>query len=131
MCIFRIKRIVVLKNVKMLDMTTDEKNWGMYCHLAAFAGLVIPFGNVLGPLIIWIIKKDEYTFVDQEGKESLNFQITVAIAAIVAGLLSVVLIGIPLLIAIVIFALIFVIKAVMETSEGRSYRYPYNLRLIK
>jgi uncharacterized protein len=115
----------------MLVMTPDEKNWGMYCHLAAFAGLIIPFGNVLGPLIIWTIKKDEYPFVDQEGKESLNFQITVAIAAIVAGLLSVVLIGIPLLIVIAIFALIFVIKAIMETSEGRSYRYPYNLRLIK
>jgi uncharacterized Tic20 family protein len=69
--------------------------------------------------------------VDVEGKESLNFQITVSIAAMVAGALSVVLIGIPLLIAIVIFALVFMIKAIMETNEGRSYRYPYNLRLIK
>jgi uncharacterized Tic20 family protein len=112
-------------------MTPDEKNWGMYCHLAAFAGLVIPFGNVVGPLIIWMIKKDEYPHVDVEGKESLNFQITVSIAAMVAGALSVVLIGIPLLIAIVIFALVFMIKAIMETNEGRSYRYPYNLRLIK
>lgn len=112
-------------------MTTDEKNWGMYCHLAGFAGLIIPFGNVVGPLIIWMIKKDEYPHVDQEGKESLNFQITIAIAAMVAGALSVVLIGIPLLIAIVIFALVFMIKAIMETNEGRSYRYPYNLRLIK
>ncbi|WP_010663184.1 DUF4870 domain-containing protein [Marinilabilia salmonicolor] len=112
-------------------MTTDEKNWGMYCHLAAFAGLLIPFGNVIGPLIIWLIKKDEYPHVDAEGKESVNFQITVAIAVMVAGALSVVLIGVPLLIAIVIFAVIFVIKAIMETNEGRSYRYPYNLRLIK
>lgn len=112
-------------------MTPDEKNWGMYCHLAAFAGLVIPFGNVAGPLIIWMIKKDDYPHVDREGKESLNFQITVSIAAMVAGALSVVLIGIPLLIAIAIFALVFVIKAIMETNEGRSYSYPYNLRLIK
>ncbi|MFW6389339.1 MAG: DUF4870 domain-containing protein, partial [Marinilabiliaceae bacterium] len=43
-------------------MTPDEKNWGMYCHLAGFAGLLIPFGNVLGPLLIWIIKKEEYPF---------------------------------------------------------------------
>ncbi|PWE01325.1 DUF4870 domain-containing protein [Marinilabilia rubra] len=112
-------------------MTPDEKNWGMYSHLAAFAGLLFPFGNVIGPLIIWVLKKDEYPFVEQEGKESLNFQITVSIAVIVAGLLSVVLIGIPLLIAIAIFALVFIIKAAMETSEGRPYRYPYNLRLIK
>jgi len=112
-------------------MIPDEKNWGMYCHLAAFAGLIIPFGNVVGPLIIWMIKKDEYPHVDTEGKESLNFQITVSIAAMVAGALSVVLIGIPLLIAIAVFAIVFVIKAIMETNEGRSYRYPYNLRLIK
>jgi uncharacterized Tic20 family protein len=103
----------------------------MYCHLAAFAGLVVPFGNVVGPLIIWMIKKDEYPYVDLEGKESLNFQITVSIAAMVAGALSVVLIGIPLLIAIGIFTLVFLIKAIMETNEGRSYRYPYNFRLIK
>jgi uncharacterized Tic20 family protein len=112
-------------------MIPDEKNWGMYCHLAAFAGLLFPFGNVIGPLIIWILKKEEYPFVDQEGKESLNFQITVSIAVMIAGLLSVVLIGIPLLIAIAIFTLVFVIKAIMETNEGRPYRYPYNLRLIK
>ncbi len=112
-------------------MTPDEKNWGMYCHLAGLAGLVIPFGNVVGPLIIWMIKKDEYSHVDQEGKEALNFQITVSIAAMVAMALSVVLIGIPLLIAVAIFALVFMIKAIMETNEGRSYRYPYNLRLIK
>lgn len=112
-------------------MTPDEKNWGMYCHLAGFAGLLIPFGNVLGPLLIWILKKEEYPFVEVEGKEALNFQITVSIAGIIAGLLSVVLIGIPLLIAIVILAIIFMIKAVMETNEGRPYRYPFNLRLIQ
>ena len=112
-------------------MTPDEKNWGMYCHLAGFAGLLVPFGNVLGPLLIWIIKKEEYPFVEVEGKEALNFQITVSIAAIIAGLLSVVLIGIPLLIAIVILAIIFMIKAVMETNEGRPYRYPFNLRLVQ
>ena len=112
-------------------MTPDEKNWGMYCHLAGFAGLLVPFGNVLGPLLIWIIKKEEYPFVEVEGKEALNFQITVSIAAIIAGLLSVVLIGIPLLIAIGILAIIFMIKAVMETNEGRPYRYPFNLRLVQ
>ncbi len=112
-------------------MTSDEKNWGMYCHLAALAGLIIPFGNVVGPLVVWLIKKDEYPHVNSEGLESLNFQITVSVAAMIAGALSVILIGIPLLIAIVIFAVIFVIKAIMETNEGRSYRYPYNFRLIK
>ena len=113
------------------SMTTDEKNWGMYCHLAAFAGLIIPLGNVLGPLIIWLIKKDEYDFVDQEGKESVNFQITVSIASLIAGILSVVLIGVPLLIAIAILSVIFTIKACMQSNEGRHYQYPFNLRIIK
>ncbi|MFO8000532.1 MAG: DUF4870 domain-containing protein [Marinilabilia sp.] len=112
-------------------MTPDEKNWGMYCHLAGFAGLLMPFGNVIGPLVIWILKKEEYPFVDLEGKEALNFQITVAIAGVIAGLLSVVLIGIPLLIAIAVLAIVFMIKAIMETNEGRPYRYPFNLRLVK
>lgn len=112
-------------------MIPDERKWGMYSHLAAFGGLLIPFGNVVGPLIIWLLKRDEYPFVEQEAKESLNFQITVSIAAIVAGLLSVILIGIPLLIAILIFDLVFVIKAILETDKGHSYRYPFNLRLIK
>ncbi|MGQ1890845.1 DUF4870 domain-containing protein [Thermophagus sp. OGC60D27] len=111
--------------------TTDERNWGMYCHLASFAGLIVPFGNLLGPLIVWLIKKDEYAFVEQEGKESLNFQITVSIATLIAGLLSVVLIGIPLLIAIIILDFVFVIKAIMAANDGRSYQYPFNLRLIK
>lgn len=112
-------------------MIANEKNWGMYCHLAAFAGLIIPFGNMLGPLVVWLLKKDEYPFVEQEGKESLNFQITASIAAVIAGLLSVVIIGIPLLIAIVILVIVFLIKAITETIEGRPYRYPFNLRLIQ
>ncbi len=112
-------------------MLPEEKNWGMYCHLAAFAGLIIPFGNVLGPLIIWLLKREEYPFVDQEGKESVNFQITVSIAVLVASALSVILIGIPLLIVIVVLFIIFVIKACMETNEGHPYRYPFNLRLIQ
>jgi uncharacterized Tic20 family protein len=51
----------------------DARLWGMFCHLIAFSGYVVPFGSVLGPLIIWLIKKDEMPFVDDQGKESLNF----------------------------------------------------------
>jgi uncharacterized Tic20 family protein len=63
--------------------SSEEKTLGMLCHLMAFCGYVIPFGNLLGPLVIWLTKKDASPFVDDQGKESLNFQITVSIACIV------------------------------------------------
>src|SRR5262245_42355555 len=67
--------------------SADEKQWAMFCHLAAFAGLVIlGIGQILGPLVIWLIKKDTMPFVNQEGKESVNFQISVTIYGIVSCL---------------------------------------------
>ena len=67
-------------------MSKDEKMWGMFCHLSALAGYIgIPFGNIIGPLIIWMVKKEQFKFVDDQGKESLNFQITITIAAFIAG----------------------------------------------
>src|SRR6476469_8907749 len=75
-------------------MDRNERMWGMFCHLAALAGYIgIPFGNVIGPLVIWLIKKEDYPFVDDQGKESLNFQITILIAAFVAFLSAFVAIG--------------------------------------
>jgi len=67
----------------------QEKTWGLFCHLAAFGFFVFPaFGNILGPLVIWLIKKDESPYVDQQGKESLNFQISFTIYAFIAGILA-------------------------------------------
>jgi len=78
----------------------EERNWGMFCHLAALAGFIIPLGNVIGPLVIWLMKKDESQFVDDQGKESVNFQISFIIYALVAALLVIVVIGIVLLIVL-------------------------------
>ena len=75
----------------------EARQWAMFCHFAAFLGLVFPFGNLLGPLIVWQIKKDFDPFVDAQGKEALNFQISVALAAVVCFILMVVVIGFPLL----------------------------------
>lgn len=113
-------------------LTREEKNIALLCHLSAFAMFIVPgFGNILGPLVVWLFKKDTSSAIDMEGKESLNFQITVTIAAFVAGLLSFVLIGIPLLIAVGAGNIVFIIIASIAVSEGRPYRYPINLRLIK
>lgn len=112
-------------------VTADERQWAMFAHLSALAGFVIPFGNVIGPLVIWLIKKDTMPFVDDQGKESLNFQITVTIAAIICMALIVVLIGIPLLFVVGLIALVLTIIAGVKANEGVRYRYPFALRLIK
>jgi uncharacterized Tic20 family protein len=110
----------------------DEQNWAMVCHLVALSGFVIPFGNVLGPLVVWLIKKDTMPLVDQHGKEALNFQITVLIAAGISFVLMFVLIGIFLLIAVGIGALVLTIMAAVKVSNGQlDYKYPFALRLIK
>lgn len=109
----------------------DARTWGMLCHLLALTGWIIPFATILAPLIVWLIKKDEMPFVDDQGKESLNFQLTVFLAAIVGVILTFILIGFFLLIALAIYQVIMVVIACMKANEGVAYRYPYTLRFIK
>jgi len=109
----------------------QEKMWAMLCHIGALAGFIIPFGNIIAPLIIWSMKKADSPLVDDQGKESLNFQISISIASIVAWLLIVIVIGIPLLIALVIFDIVMIIIAGIKANEGIKYRYPVNIRFIK
>jgi uncharacterized Tic20 family protein len=103
----------------------------MFCHFAAFFGLVFPFGNLLGPLIVWQIKKDLDPFVDEQGKEALNFQISVALAMVLCFLLMVVIIGFPLLVLVGVAALVLTIIAGIKANEGQAYRYPFVWRLVK
>lgn len=109
----------------------QARQWAMFCHFAAFLGLVFPFGNLLGPLIVWQIKKDFDPFVDAQGKEALNFQITVAIAVVACFLLMLVVIGFPLLALVSIGALVLTIIGGIKANEGQAYRYPFCLRLVK
>jgi len=112
--------------------TQQEKTFGMLAHLTALALFIgIPFGNILGPLVIWLIKKDELPFVDDQGKESLNFQISMLIYGAGAGILSLILIGIPLLFAIGILDIVLVIMAAVQANGGTPYRYPLCIRFIK
>lgn len=113
------------------ELSKDERMWGMLCHLGALGGVVIPFGNVIVPLVIWMVKKEDMPFVEEQGKESLNFQITVAIAMAVCFLLSFVLIGLLLMPIVGIGALVFVIIAGIKANEGESYRYPWAIRLLR
>jgi uncharacterized Tic20 family protein len=109
----------------------DENMWGMFCHLSAFSGYFIPFGNIIGPLVIWLIKKDEYALVNDQGKESLNFQISITIYVIISAILAILIIGFFLLIAIAIFNLVMIIVASVKANEGVYFRYPFTINFFQ
>lgn len=112
--------------------TDPAFSWGMLCHLTALSlFLGIPFGNLIGPLIVWLLKKDEMPFVEDQGKESLNFQITVTILGAIATLLCFILIGIPILFAIGVIDIILVIVATVRSYKGEAYRYPFSFKFLK
>ncbi len=121
----------VESNTQILTSSRDENMWAMFCHLSSFALFLIPFlGNIVGPLIIWVIKKDEYPLVNDQGKEAVNFQISMTIYFFIAILLSFVAIGIPIMLAILFFVPIVTIVAAIRASEGVKYRYPMIIRFI-
>jgi len=104
----------------------------MLCHLSALLGLVlISFGHILGPLVVWLLKKNDDSFIDEQGKESLNFQISMTIYVVIAAILCVILVGFVLLGVLVIANVILVVVASIKASNGESYRYPFTIRLIK
>jgi uncharacterized Tic20 family protein len=114
-----------------IEENKDARTWGMLCHLSGFAGFIIPFGMIIGPLVVWLIKKNEHPFVDDQGKEALNFAITVILAVIASVILMFVLIGFLLLPAVAICWIVFTIIATVKANAGERYRYPFALRLIK
>lgn len=115
----------------MID-SKDEKLWATLCHLSGLLGFAFPIvGNIAGTLVFWMIRKDEMPLVDINGKEALNFQISVSIYALFAAALVLVLIGIPLLFMVALADLIFIIMAAAKTSEGTPFRYPLTIRMIK
>ncbi len=107
------------------ESSKDARMFAMLAHLLAI------FTCFIGPLVIWLVKKDEHSFVDEQGKEALNFQITVAIAYVVASLLSFLCIGFLLFPAIWVVNLIFCIMACTAANRGEHYRYPVSIRFIK
>jgi uncharacterized Tic20 family protein len=134
-----IKKAGIIHSVKK-DEKTEERNYGMLCHLASFSGVMVPFGSILGPLIIWLIKRKEYDFVDICGRESINFQISITIYSLILLFIFSVSLAShiqPLIILIaLVFLLIFiiglvsVIKASVLSNRGEEYRYPITIRFL-
>ena len=114
----------------------EERQWAMFAHLSAIVAAVIGL-SFLGPLIIWLVKKDTMPFVDDQGKEALNFNITVLIVFAILWILTFITFGIgilltgPLRFIVGLAALVLVIIAGIKANEGVAYRYPFAIRLVK
>jgi uncharacterized protein len=115
--------------------SSDGRTWCVLCHASALLGFVTPkVGHIIPPLIIWLLKRDEFPSVDEYGKESLNFQISMFIYDVVILASCFLLIGLlllPLLFVLHVLNLVLVIVASIRASEGKLYRYPITIRLIK
>ena len=120
------------------EPSAEERQWGLFGHLSSLSGLFTGgIGNIIGPLIIWLIKKDTMAFASDQAKEALNFNITLLIISIVLVLVTFFTLGLgifitlPLGVLIGIAWLVLTIMAAIKANNGEAYRYPFTLRLIK
>jgi uncharacterized protein len=109
----------------------EVRNTAVAAHLSTLAGLVVPFGSVVGPLAVWLTRRDQDPFIDDTGREALNFGISIAIYGLVALAAALMLVGIPLLIAGVIAWVVLACLAAVKASQGQAYRYPLTMRFVR
>jgi uncharacterized Tic20 family protein len=116
----------------MHTLTREERNWAMLSHLSALTGYFFApiVGNIVAPLIIYLMKKDESPFVADQARESLNFQISMSIYWLISGVLVLILIGFLLLAAIWVVGVVLTVIASVKAANGEAYRYPLTIRLI-
>ena len=111
--------------------TADDRQWALLAHLSGLIASMLGGLSFLGPLIIWLVKKDQSAFVADQAKEALNFQIAVTIALLVSiAIGAATCVGFLLVPIVGIGSLVFAIIAAMEANKGVAYRYPYTIRLI-
>lgn len=113
--------------------SSDSRMWASIGHAAGAAGVLITGGTIgwLAPLLIWLTRRDYDPFAAEQAKEALNFQITTVILSVVFGILSIILIGIPFLLAVILGNIVFSIVGAIKTHQGEAYSYPYNFRFIR
>ena len=113
----------------------DERTWAMVAHLSAFSYYITGIGIILGPLVVWLAKRDGNPFVDEQAKEALNFQISIMIYGLAGVLLCATIIGaiigIPVLAGLHIYQIVCMIIAAIKANDGVSFRYPATIRLVK
>lgn len=115
----------------------EERTWALLGHLSAFSAFITGIGCILGPLIVWLIKRDTLPFAGDQAKEALNFNITVALAFLALTVLTFITFGIGLILtfpvglALFVAWIVFTIIAAINANNGERYRYPLTLRLVK
>jgi len=108
-----------------------DNSLAVLMQLLGFAGFVFPMGNILAPLILWLIKRSDSPYLDRAGKEAINFQISYTIYAIVAGLLCFVLVGFLIIPVVFVAWIVLMVVAAVKTSNGEEYKYPFTIRLLQ
>lgn len=114
--------------------TRADRRWAMACHLIALAGFLVPpiIASIVATLVLWLIKREDSPLIDDQGREALNFQITIFLYAIASVMMIPLLgLGILLLVGVVVFDFIYILVAAVKASEGVAFRYPACIRLIK
>jgi uncharacterized Tic20 family protein len=112
-------------------LSETERNWAMLCHLSAFAGFFFPFGGIIGPLICWLTRRDESSWVNINGKASLNFQLSMLLYMVLAIPLCFIIIGIPIVMLLGTLKVICIIIASVKAPKGELFRYPLVIPFIQ
>ncbi len=113
------------------ELSNNECMWATIVHLSALLGFVLPLLTIIAPLVVWLLKRKEMPFVDEQGKEAINFQLTMLIGFVICIPLMFILIGFVLAAILGVLDLIFIIVAAVNANDGKHYRYPFRLELIK
>ena len=119
------EKVPPVKSSELQD-SNDDRTWGMLAHLSYFLTFVIGV-SCIAPLIIWIVKKENSEFVEDQAKEALNFQLSALIVSLVLGATVC---GIPLILVVLIMSIVYSIQGGMAANRGERYRYPYTFRMI-
>jgi uncharacterized Tic20 family protein len=120
---------MIMEEVRNLSET--ERNWAMLCHLSAFAGFFFPFGGIIGPLICWLSRKDESPWVNENGKASMNFQLSILLYMVLAIPLCFILLGIPIVMFLGVLKIVCIIIASVKASKGERFNYPLAIPFIQ
>ncbi len=111
---------------------TNVRTWNALCHASALLGVFLHFpGHLLGPLVVWLVKRHDSPEIDAHGKEALNFQISMLIYNVVAAVFCLILVGFVFLLVLWVLNAVFVIIAAVEASDGKFFRYPLTIRFIQ
>jgi uncharacterized Tic20 family protein len=139
---------VLVRGAPISHVDAEARKWAAVCHIVALAQFVFPFGHIIGPYIAWVSKRSTSDFVERQGREALNFQLTVSLAYVFAVVLGVGAIAVSIaaqtpvglvgfLAAMVVSGLVllwwfvFTIVATIQASNGKDYRYPFTIRFLR